>query len=101
MAERPGPLGAGGVLVDAIEHAGIAQVPVGRREAPVDLVGAERASIGQERRANAARTRPSRVHHLVEDARQAADSPPAARRVVGPLVAALSTSGAAMVAYRA
>ena len=41
MAERPRPLDARRILVDAIEHAGIAQVPIGGGEAAVDLFAAE------------------------------------------------------------
>ena len=59
VAQRPGPLRARRVLVDAVEHAGVAQVPVGRGEAPVDLrrARARRASAGTARQCS--RTRPS------------------------------------------
>ena len=75
VAEQPGTNGAGGILVDAIEHAGVAQMPVGRRKAPVDLGRPELREHPQERppvRAHA----PVAIHHLVEDARRAADIPP-------------------------
>jgi len=38
VAQRPRPLGPRRVLVDAIEDAGIAQMPIGGAEAPADLV---------------------------------------------------------------
>ena len=69
MAERPRPLDAGGILIDAIEHAGIAQIAVGSGEAAIDLVAAQRGEHGEERlpmRAHA----PVAIHHLVENARQ-------------------------------
>ena len=53
MAERPRPLDAGGVLVDAIEHAGVAQVAIGGGEAAVDLLGAERRPACRETAASA------------------------------------------------
>ena len=58
MAERPRPLDAGRILVDAIEHAGAAQIAVGGGEAAIDLFAAER---GQHARngCQCARTRPS------------------------------------------
>ena len=69
MAERPRPLDAGGILIDAIENAGAAQIAVGGGEAAIDLVGAERRQHGEERlpvRAHAAVA----IHHLVENAGQ-------------------------------
>ena len=69
MTERPRPLDAGGIFVDAIENAGAAQIAVGGGEAAIDLVGAERRQHGEERlpvRAHAAVA----IHHLVENAGQ-------------------------------
>ena len=69
MAERPWPLDARRILVDAIEHAGIAQIPIGGGEAAIDLVAAEAREHRQQRlpvRAHAAVA----VHHLVENAGQ-------------------------------
>ena len=65
MAERPGPLGAGGILVDAIEHAGIPQMPVGGIKSPVDFVYPEAGEPGQERPPMRAHL-PAGIHHLIE-----------------------------------
>ena len=67
MAERPWALDAGGILVDAIENAGTAQITVGGGEAAIDLLGAERRQHCQEGlpvRAHA----PVAVHHFIENA---------------------------------
>ena len=69
MTERPRPLDAGGVFVDAIEDAGTAQVTIGGGEAAIDLIGAEGREPAEKRppvRAHAAVA----VHHLVKNARQ-------------------------------
>jgi hypothetical protein len=67
MAGRPRPLDSRRVFVDAVEHAGIAQVPVGDREAAVDLL---RAKTGKavEKRTPVRPHRAIRFHHLVVNA---------------------------------
>ena len=67
MAQRPRPLGAGGIPIDAVEHAGIVQIAIRHRKAPVDLLGAERGQHAQERRPMGPHL-PVGIHHLVEDA---------------------------------
>jgi hypothetical protein len=69
MAQRPRPLGAGRILVHAIEHAGIVQVAIGGCEAPVDLLRPQRREHGEERPPMGAHAAVV-VHHLVEDAGQ-------------------------------
>ena len=69
MAERPRPLDARRILVDAIEHAGIAQVSIGGGEAAIDLLAAEASEHRQQRLP--VRAHPAvAVHHLVENAGQ-------------------------------
>ena len=71
MAQRPRPFGSGRILVDAIEHAGIAQMAIGGGEAAADLLRPQRREHGEQRlpmRPHAAVA----VHHLVEDAGQRA-----------------------------
>jgi hypothetical protein len=41
VAQRPGTLKPGRILVDAIEDAGLAQMPVSRGKTAVDLLDAE------------------------------------------------------------
>ena len=65
VAQRPGANGAGRILVDAIEHAGVAQVAVGRREPPVDLRRPQLREHPQERAPVLAHP-PVAIHHLVE-----------------------------------
>ncbi len=69
MAERPRPLDTGRIFIDAIEHAGIAQITIGGGEAAIDLVAAQSRQHSEERlpvRAHA----PVAVHHLIENAMQ-------------------------------
>src|SRR5262249_44183189 len=49
VAQRPRPLGPRRVLVDAIEDAGIAQMPIGGGEAPADLVWTQSRQHCQQR----------------------------------------------------
>ena len=65
VAERPGPHRPRRVLVDPIEHAGIAQMPVGGGKPPVDLLRPERREHAQERPPVLAHPAVV-VHHLVE-----------------------------------
>ena len=53
MGERPGALGGARLVIDAVVDAGIAQILVGAREAPGQLLGAERVE-----RCDAAASRP-------------------------------------------
>ena len=71
VAQRPRPHRARGVLIDAIEHAGVAKVPVGRGKAAIDLLGSERREHAQKRPPVLAHLAVV-VHHLVEDARKQA-----------------------------
>ncbi len=69
MAHQPRAHRAGRVLVDAVEHTGVAQVPVGGGEAAIDLLrphGRERLEERPPVRTHLALM----VHHLVEIARQ-------------------------------
>ena len=69
VAERPRPLDARRILVDAIEHAGIAQVSIRGGETAVDLLAAEASEHRQQRLP--VRAHPAvAVHHLVENAGQ-------------------------------
>ena len=65
VAQQPGANRAGGILVDPIEHAGVAQVAVGRREPAIDLPGPELGKHPQERAPVLAHA-PVGIHHLVE-----------------------------------
>ena len=64
MGQRPGALGRAGLVVDAVEDAGVAQILVGAREAARQLVGAERIERIDQRLPDRAqmrrRRRPSR-----------------------------------------
>jgi hypothetical protein len=65
VAERPRPLGASRVLIDAIEHPGIVQVAISCRETPRDLASPQRCKRGQKRLPMGAHAALA-VHHLVE-----------------------------------
>ena len=67
MAERPRPLGAGRIPVDAVEHAGIVQVAVRNSEASIDLIAAERLQHRQERPPMGTDLAVP-IDHLIEDA---------------------------------
>jgi hypothetical protein len=67
MAERPWPLDAGRVFVDAIENAGATQVAVGGGEPAVDLLGAERGQHAEKRPPVCAHMA-TVIHHLIENA---------------------------------
>ncbi len=69
MAQRPGPFRAFGILVDAIEHTGVAQETIRCREAALHLAGSELGETGGEVepvRSHAA----LRVDHLIVAAGQ-------------------------------
>ena len=65
VAQQPRANGARRILVDPIEHAGIAQVAVRRREPPVDFRRAQLRQHPQERAPVLAHP-PVAVHHLIE-----------------------------------
>ena len=67
MTERPRPLDAGCVFVDAIEHAGAAQVAIGGGEAAIDFLGAEPGQHAEKRPPVCAHAAAA-IHHLVENA---------------------------------
>ena len=69
VAERPRPVGARRVLVDAIEHAGIVQVAVGGGKPAIDFVGS-RAPRAWQAAAASGRAAALRIHHFVERAGQ-------------------------------
>ena len=69
VAQRPGPLGAGGLLVDAVEHAGIVHMAIGSSKTRAELFRPQRREHREQplpMGPHAAVT----IHHLVENARQ-------------------------------
>ena len=69
VAQRPGPLGPGGFLIDAIEHAGIVHMAIGGGETCAELLRPQRREHRQQRLPMGPHAAVA-VHHLVENARQ-------------------------------
>ena len=69
VAQRPGPLGPGGFLIDAIEHAGVVHMAIGGGETCAELLRPQRREHRQQRLPMGPHAAVA-VHHLVENARQ-------------------------------
>ena len=69
MAQRPGPLGPGGFLIDAIEDAGVVHMAIGGGETSAELLRPQRREHRQQRLPMGPHPAVA-VHHLVENARQ-------------------------------
>ena len=86
MGQGPRPVGALGVLIDAVEHAGFAQVTVARGEPARQFLAPEAGEAGEQ----LLPMRPHRAvigHHLVVDARQW----PVIRQQLGDRIGLLAT----------